>query len=152
MWKHYSKTAFIWLQNNKRTIIIEIITQNTKSMHPVAYVEYTLWAFYFMGGGGRGRDLIVVGLTTIYAISALSPLTLWVRIPLKRGVLDTTLCDKVCQWLAAGRWFSLGTVISPTNKTDCYDIHEILLNVTLNTVTITLYNDPFHYMYWFYIV
>ena len=26
----------------------------------------------------------------------LSPLTLWVRIPLGRGELDTTLCDKVC--------------------------------------------------------
>jgi hypothetical protein len=39
----------------------------------------------------------------------LSPLTLCVRIPLRRGVLDTTLCNKVCQWLAAGSWFSLGT-------------------------------------------
>jgi hypothetical protein len=29
----------------------------------------------------------------------LLPLTLWDRIPLKRGVLDTTLCDKVCQWM-----------------------------------------------------
>ena len=28
------------------------------------------------------------------------------------GVLDTTLCDKVCQWLAAGLWFSLGTPVS----------------------------------------
>jgi hypothetical protein len=28
----------------------------------------------------------------------LSPLTLWVWIPLRRGVLDTTLYDKVCQW------------------------------------------------------
>ena len=36
----------------------------------------------------------------------LSPLTLWVRTPIRRGVLDTTLCDKVGQWLAAGRWFS----------------------------------------------
>jgi hypothetical protein len=27
----------------------------------------------------------------------LSPLALWVRILLRRGVLDTTLCDKVCQ-------------------------------------------------------
>jgi len=25
--------------------------------------------------------------------------TLWVRILLRRGVLDTTLCDKACQWL-----------------------------------------------------
>jgi hypothetical protein len=30
----------------------------------------------------------------------LSPLALWVRIPLSQGVLDTTLCDKVYQWLA----------------------------------------------------
>ena len=36
----------------------------------------------------------------------LSPLKLWVRIPPSRGVLDTTLCDKVGQWLAAGRLFS----------------------------------------------
>ena len=26
----------------------------------------------------------------------LSPLTLWVRIPLRQGVLNTTLCDNVC--------------------------------------------------------
>jgi hypothetical protein len=26
-----------------------------------------------------------------------------------RGVLDTTLYDKVCQWLTTGRWFSPGT-------------------------------------------
>jgi len=24
-----------------------------------------------------------------------------------RGVLDTTLCDQVCQWFTTGRWFSL---------------------------------------------
>jgi hypothetical protein len=41
-----------------------------------------------------------------------------VPIPLRRGVLDTSLCDKVCQWLEAGRWFSLGTPVSPTDKTD----------------------------------
>jgi hypothetical protein len=34
-----------------------------------------------------------------------------------RGVLDTTLCDKVCQWLAMGPWFSQGTPVSSTNKT-----------------------------------
>jgi len=28
-----------------------------------------------------------------------------VQIPIGGGVLDTTLCDKVCQWLATGRWF-----------------------------------------------
>ena len=46
----------------------------------------------------RDRDLMVVGFTTIYVISAyISPLTLRVRILLRRGVLDATLCDKVCQ-------------------------------------------------------
>jgi hypothetical protein len=51
-----------------------------------------------------------------------------------RGVLDTTLCDKVCQWLATGRWFSL---ISSTNKNDCHDIAEILMKMALNTISQT---------------
>ena len=46
-----------------------------------------------------------------------------------RGVLDTTLCNKVCQWLVAGGWFSLGTLVSSTNKTDRHDIAEILLKL-----------------------
>jgi hypothetical protein len=66
----------------------------------------------------------------------LSPLKLWIRIPFKQGVLDTTLCDKVCQWLAAGRWFSPGTSVSSTNKTDRHDITEIVLKVALNTITL----------------
>jgi hypothetical protein len=43
---------------------------------------------------------------------------------------------KVCQWLAVGRWLSLGTPVSSTYKTD--DITEILLKVVLNTITLTL--------------
>jgi hypothetical protein len=68
----------------------------------------------------------------------LSPLMLWVRIPLREGVLDITLCDTVCQWLTAGRWFSLDTPVSSTNKTYCHDITKILLKVALNTITLTL--------------
>ena len=47
---------------------------------------------------------------------------------------DSTLCDKVCQWLATGQWFSPGTPVSSTNKTDRHDITEILLKVALNTI------------------
>ena len=36
----------------------------------------------------------------------LSSHMLWVRLPLR--VRCTTLFDKVCQWLVAGRWFSPG--------------------------------------------
>ena len=62
----------------------------------------------------------------------LSPLKLWIRIPFRWGVLDPTLCDKVCQWL-----FSPGTLVSSINKADCHEITEILLKVALNTITLT---------------
>ena len=54
-----------------------------------------------------------------------------------RGVLYTTLCDTVCQWLAAERWFSPGIPVSSTNKADRHDITEIVLKVTLNTIILT---------------
>ena len=57
-----------------------------------------------------------------------------------RGVLDTTLCDKVCQWLTAGRGCSPGNPISSTNQTDRHDITGILLKVVLNTKTHPLSN------------
>jgi hypothetical protein len=34
----------------------------------------------------------------------------------------TTLCDKVCQRLVTGQWFSPGTPVSSTNKTDHDDL------------------------------
>jgi hypothetical protein len=34
----------------------------------------------------------------------------------------------------AGRWFSRGTPVSSTNKTDRRDMTEILLKVALNTI------------------
>ena len=49
-----------------------------------------------------------------------------------------TLCDKVCQSLVASRWFSIGTLVSSTNKTDLHDIAGILLKVALNTIIITI--------------
>ena len=68
-----------------------------------------------------------------------------------RGVLDTNLCNKVCQWLAAGQWFSPGTPVSSTNKTDRHDITDILLKVALNTInhkpTITICPILFKYTY-----
>ena len=37
----------------------------------------------------------------------------------------------MCQWLAAGRFFSPGTPVLFTNKTDRHDMTEILLNAAL---------------------
>ena len=56
-----------------------------------------------------------------------------------RRCTRTILCDKVCQRHAAGRWFSLGILVSSTNKTNSHDITEILLKVALNTITHNLY-------------
>jgi hypothetical protein len=49
-----------------------------------------------------------------------------------QGVLETPLCDKVCQW------FSPATSVSSTIKTDRHDLTEKLLKVALNTITLTL--------------
>ena len=65
----------------------------------------------------------------------LSPLMLWVWISIRARC--TTLCEKVCQWLATGQWFSPspGTPpVSSTNKADHHNITEILLKVALNTI------------------
>jgi hypothetical protein len=65
----------------------------------------------------------------------LSPLMLWIRISFRARC--TTLCDKVCQWLATCRWFSPGPPVSSTNKTDHYNITEILLKVALSDYCLT---------------
>jgi hypothetical protein len=59
----------------------------------------------------------------------LSPLKLWVWMPFSWGVLDTTLCDKVCR--ATGQWF---TPISSTNKTDSHEITEKFTSVWLGII------------------
>ena len=47
--------------------------------------------------GRRGRDRMVVGFTTTHAISAYHHLRCEFEFYSWRGVLDTALCDKVCQ-------------------------------------------------------
>jgi len=56
--------------------------------------------------GRRGRERMIVGFTTTYAISAYHHWCVRVRISIRARC--TTLCDRVCQWLATGRWFSPG--------------------------------------------
>jgi hypothetical protein len=69
-------------------------------------------------------------------------------------VLDTTLCDKICQWLATGRWFSPDPPVSSINKTDIHDIAVILLKVALNTINlaITLNISCATTIYWYLFV
>ena len=65
------------------------------------YIYLNMHLFTLMGRRGR----MVVGFTTTCAISASHHKCS------RRGVLDTILCDKVCQWPATGLWFSPGDTI-----------------------------------------
>ena len=66
-----------------------------------------------------------------------SELDLWLpmqSVPITTDVVSSNydqgrLCNKVCQWLATGRWFSPVPLVSSTNKIDRHDINEILLKV-----------------------
>jgi hypothetical protein len=51
--------------------------------------------------GRHGHDGMVAGLKK-YTISAYHHWSC--EIESLQGVLDTTLCDKVCQWFALGMW------------------------------------------------
>ena len=48
-------------------------------------------------GVRRGRDHMVVGFTTTRAISVYHHLSCEFEYCARRGILDTPLCDKVCQ-------------------------------------------------------
>jgi hypothetical protein len=85
------------------------------------------------GGGGGSWPWSYCSLIYNYICNqCLSPLIMWVRISIRARC--TTLCDKVCQWLATGRWFSQGPPVSSTDKTDHHDLTEILFKVALNTI------------------
>ena len=106
--------------------------------YSIIWVYYVYYVYMFLLWGCRGRTRMVDGFITTYVISAYHHKMLWVWIPLRGGVLDTTLFDQVCQWLAANQWFSPGTPVSSTDKADRHNITEILLKMALNTITLTL--------------
>jgi hypothetical protein len=91
------------------------------------------WSYIFLSmarRGRRGRDRMVIRFTsTIYNYlcnRCLEPLKLRVRS--WRGVLDTTLCNKVYQWLATSRWFFPGKWQDEISKEKHYVTCYILCN------------------------
>ena len=87
----------------------------------ISYLE-TVWLWSYC----------TCGFTTNYTNSDYHHLRCEFESSLWRVVLITTSCDKVCQWLAGGRWFS------PVNKTDRHDITELVFKVALNTMILIL--------------
>jgi hypothetical protein len=64
--------------------------------------------------GRRGRDRMVVGFTTTSNISAYHHYSCEFEPLSWRGVLDTTLCDKVCQWLTGSGKSNYHTITTTT--------------------------------------
>ena len=121
-YKMYARNIILSLLLNLKRVIIVTKTLLMKDIH-ICISSILL---------SRRRCVLVWCIKTTYPISAYQ----WVPILLKRDVLDITLCYKVCQWLVVGWWFSPGTPVSSTNKTDRHDVAEILLKVVINTLTL----------------
>jgi hypothetical protein len=92
-----------------------------------------VWYVWKVMWDRRGGDRMVVGFTTTYEINSITTNVVSLNSAHATfvGVLYTTVCDKVCNWLVAGQWISPGTTASSTNKTDGHDITEILLKFAL---------------------
>jgi hypothetical protein len=81
-----------------------------------------------------GHDHMVVGYKATRVINAYHYWRCEFETRSWRALLDTTLCDEVCQWLATARCFSPVIPDSSTNKDDRHDINEILWKVALSTI------------------
>ena len=108
---------------------------NTVELNSQAYIlNYLIQTQHPFGIRGlRGRHRMVVRFTNTCAISAYHHWRCEFHSRTWRGVLDTTLCDKVCQWLATGKWFSRVLRFPQQIRIVRHDITEILLKVALNT-------------------
>jgi hypothetical protein len=85
-------------------------------------LKYIMLQYPILPGDNCGCDRMVVGFNTTCTISAYHHWSCEFEPHSWQGVLDTTLCDKVCQWLMIGQWFSTGTPLSSNNKTDRHHI------------------------------
>ena len=84
--------------------------------------------------GSHGRDRMVVGFITTYAISAIT-FNVVSSNPIHGEVHSIQhYVIKFVSDLRRVGGFSSGTLVSSTNKTDCHNITEILLKVALNTI------------------
>jgi hypothetical protein len=112
------KTSIYWSESNSSTRRKPSTYRKSRTNLITYYISmvslYNMYSWfgrniaYFWGRRSRDRGSWIYNYL---CNQCLSPLTLRVRIPLWRGVLDTTLCDQVCPWLTVGRWFSPGTRI-----------------------------------------
>jgi hypothetical protein len=124
---YYSWLILYYFQTPKISKTVKRGEKRETVTELVSTINYIINTLAFrISRGRRGHDHIPMQSVPIHLWC------LWVQISIRARC--TTLCDNVCQWLATGRWFSLGPPFSSTNKTDRHDIAEILLKVAFNTI------------------
>ena len=109
----------------------------------VAFILFFFYSFkiylcFFLLSNCKSRAVVVVYGSWIYNYpcnQCLSPLTLWVRIPLRRDVQHYVIKFVSDLWQVDGFLWALG--FPPPIKLS-HDITEILLNVTFNIIILTL--------------
>jgi hypothetical protein len=111
------KIAHLTLNNNRSLIHCNLILIDSYLSHGPSWSwSYGKWIFNYLPN------------------QCLSPLKLWVRILFVVRCTRYNIIWEIYQWLLTDQWFSLGTPVSSTNKSDCHDITEILLKVVLNII------------------
>ena len=131
-----------WWPPSFRLLLFNFYFQVSMCMH-FFWIKVSHWLanrpnWYISREYRRGRDRVIVGYTTTYAISVYHHKRCWVRISLMAR------CTRynIMRYCLSVPWdrsvvFS-GTPIASTTKTDRHDITDILLKVALNTITLTL--------------
>ena len=118
-------TSFLWID---QFILWVLSLVGSKQDYKISiFCFFAKHAVLIKERDSHGRDHMVVGFTITCAISAYHHLSCEFKSCSWWGAFNTILCDKVCQWLATGRWFSPGNSDSSTNRTDRHDTTEILL-------------------------
>jgi hypothetical protein len=103
----------------------------------VVFNTITLTPVYPKGqlGVRHGRDRMVVGFTTTYAIHAYHHWSCEYESHSDEVYSIQHYVIKFDSEFVTDLWFSLDIPVPSTNKTDCHNISEILLKVVLNTIT-----------------
>jgi hypothetical protein len=114
-WNYTACIAWLWNSSVSNSCIIPV-------SHMAVECQCLTWWWDFSVSHGCGISEYRVGLkfqchkwlwwrltpspkqTTTYAISVYHHWCCEFESRSGRGALDITLCDKVCQWLATGRW------------------------------------------------
>ena len=77
--------------------VLNYSSNSTIWMYCILNQIHNWWTFYLYATEGPSWSWSYDSWIYNYLCNrCLSPLTLWVRIPFRRGVFDTTLCDNIC--------------------------------------------------------